>query len=73
VKSFNGVNRIRITAKGPLKGRTGTVHRRCISSNEAWVTMDKELPKKFQSFEDEGRRKNILLSPEECEEEGGGK
>ena len=52
MNSFNcGVNRIKIIdTKHPMYGQGGTIWRLRFSDDQAWVTMDNELPEELQNF-----------------------
>lgn len=69
MKSFHGVSRVQvIDAESPLFGKTGTVHRRLIRDDSAWINMDECIPDELASFPDgDPRRNHIQFYPEQCE------
>ena len=69
LKSFKHVRRVRVCAPdSPVCGFTGTVHRRRIGDDGAWVRMDQDLPDSCRTFPaDDPRCRDIMLYPEDCE------
>jgi hypothetical protein len=69
MRNFKIGQRIRVIDddfSGPLKGRTGTVHRLRRAGN-AWICMDDDLPIELQSFDrGDPRFRHIIIDPDEC-------
>jgi len=66
MKTFKNNPRVKVIS-GPLDGKTGTVVRRRLGDNGAWVDMDEDIPEDLASFSrDDHRRNNVLLYPEDC-------
>lgn len=68
MKRFGYGQRVKVI-DGPLAGRFGTVSRRLIRDESAWVTMDDDLPYELASFheKEDARHRNVILWPEQCE------
>lgn len=65
--SFEGIERIIVTANTDLVGRTGRVVRLRINDSGAWVQMDQPLPNHLRSFPEGDERADwIVLYPEWC-------
>ncbi|MDZ4250899.1 MAG: hypothetical protein U0990_12555 [Candidatus Nanopelagicales bacterium] len=50
----------------PLVGKAGTVVRRRMADDGAWVRMVDDIPTSMRQFSDE-RKNNVLLYPYQCE------
>ena len=67
LERFRLGQRVRVIG-GELEGKTGTVVRCCIQSDEAFIDMDEPLSVALARFpEGDSRRNHIKLWPDECE------
>lgn len=70
MKGFKDGQRVKVVdgdAKA-MDGMTGTVVRRRMGDNGAWVCMDADLPGDLAKFpEGDDRHRHALLYPDECE------
>ncbi|MCK5344000.1 MAG: hypothetical protein KAR20_11380 [Candidatus Heimdallarchaeota archaeon] len=71
MKTFKVGQRVTAT-EGKIAGLNGTVIRRCINMNEAWIRFDQDLPDEYSNFpKEDGRHRDVRLPPTDCKLLGG--
>lgn len=73
LEHFKNLQRVKVANPDhPCVGKVGTVVRKRIADNGAWVNMHDDLPDDLRSFPADdraGRGNHIILYPEECEDD----